>query len=100
MRTETIFGNKALKELNELFAFIEVQWTDIKDYILNGNLHMKTVVRQDQEDILRMAGEYTVIRQDRLIVGVFMSKASYLYIDMTDSLKRLAKGLVSFSGKV
>ena len=95
-----LFSEKALKEINALFAVIEAQLMDAKDYVLTANPHLKASVRQGMEDVQRMADEYAVIHQDRLIAGVCMPKASYLYIDITDSLKRLARGLAAFSEKV
>ena len=95
-----LFSEKALKEINALFAVIEAQLMDAKDFVLTGNPHLKAAVRQGMEDVQRMADDYAVIHQDRLIAGVCMPKASYLYIDITDSLKRLARGLVAFSEKV
>jgi Na+/phosphate symporter len=95
-----LFSEKALKEINALFAVIEAQLKDTKDYVLTANPHLKAAVHQGMEDIQRMADEYAVIHQDRLIAGVCMPKASYLYIDITDSLKRLARGLAAFSERV
>ena len=95
-----LFSEKALKEINALFAVIEAQLKDTKDYVLTANPHLKAAVHQSMEDIQRMADEYAVIHQDRLIAGVCMPKASYLYIDITDSLKRLARGLAAFSERV
>jgi Na+/phosphate symporter len=92
-----LFSEKALKEINALFSVIEAQLMDTKDYVLTGNPHLKASVHQAMEDIQRMADEYAVIHQDRLIAGVCMPKASYLYIDIADSLKRLARGLAAFS---
>ena len=46
-----------------------------------------------------MIDDFEIIHQNRLITGVCMPKASYLYIDMTDSLKRMAKELAAFADK-
>ena len=95
-----LFSEKALKEINALFSVIEAQLVDTKDYVLTANPTLKAAARQGMEDIQRLADEYAVIHQDRLIAGVCMPKASYLYIDITDSLKRLARGLAAFAEKV
>jgi Na+/phosphate symporter len=52
------------------------------------------------EDIRKLIDEYEIIHQNRLITGVCMPQASYLYIDMTDSLKRMAKELSVFAEKL
>jgi hypothetical protein len=41
-----------------------------------------------------------LIHQQRLIAGVCMPKASYLYIDISESIKRISRGLAEFSEKV
>jgi hypothetical protein len=46
-----------------------------------------------------LVDEFEIIHQNRLITGVCMPQASYLYIDMTDSLKRIAKELSAFADK-
>jgi Na+/phosphate symporter len=46
-----------------------------------------------------MIDDFETVHQNRLITGVCMPKASYLYIDMTDSLKRMARELAAFADK-
>jgi Na+/phosphate symporter len=49
---------------------------------------------------VELIADYDVVHQNRLISGVCMPKASYLYIDITDSLKRISRGLVDLVEKV
>jgi Na+/phosphate symporter len=51
------------------------------------------------EKVTKLVDEFDLIHQNRLITGVCMPQASYLYIDMTDSLKRMARELAAFADK-
>ena len=94
------FTEKALKEIGSLLIIVYTQLTDAKDFVVTGNPHLKENVRKSMEEIRRLADEYEVVHQDRLIAGVCMPKASYLYIDITDSLKRAARALTEFCEKL
>jgi len=94
------FTEKALKEIGSLLVIVYAQLTDAKDYVVTGNSHLKENIRKNMEEIKRLADEYEVVHQDRLIAGVCMPKASYLYIDITDSLKRAARALAEFCEKL
>jgi Na+/phosphate symporter len=67
---------------------------------MTKNPILKEQIRVDVEKIRKMIDEFEMIHQNRLITGVCMPQASYLYIDMTDSLKRMAKELAVFADKV
>jgi len=94
------FTEKALKEIGSLLVIVYAQLTDAKDYVVTGNAHLKENIRKNMEEIKKLADEYEVVHQDRLIAGVCMPKASYLYIDITDSLKRAARALTEFCEKL
>ena len=94
------FTEKALKEIGSLLYIVYEQLTDAKDYVLTGNPHLKENIRKNMEEMKRLADEYESVHQNRLITGVCMPKASYLYIDISESLKRATRALVEFSEKV
>jgi Na+/phosphate symporter len=100
VESHILFSEKALNEIKELFAVMESQFIDTKDYILTKNPHLKNNIKSGKEKIIKMANEYALVHEQRLITGVCMPKASYLYIDITDSLKRIARGLFDFAEKV
>jgi Na+/phosphate symporter len=100
VESHILFSEKALNEIKELFAVMESLFIDTKDYILTQNPHLKNNIKSGKEKIIRMANEYALVHEQRLITGVCMPKASYLYIDITDSLKRIARGLFDFAEKV
>ncbi|MBA4391181.1 MAG: hypothetical protein C0399_09605 [Syntrophus sp. (in: bacteria)] len=95
-----LFSEKGLAEINELYTILEEQFRDTKDYIATKNPVLKTNVRVGWEKIFKIADEYALIHQDRLIKGICMPQASYLYLDIIDSIKRISRGLIDFAEKV
>lgn len=100
IESKTLFSEKALSEIAELFNVMQSQFRDTQDYTLTKNPHLKNDIDSGKEKLTKIAEDYELIHQERLIAGVCMPKASYLYIDITDSLKRIARGLADFSAKV
>lgn len=79
------FTEKGLKEIDSLLVLVYAQLTDARDYVITENPHLKVSIRQCMEEIKRLADEYELIHQQRMISAVCVPKASYLYIDITDS---------------
>jgi len=100
IETRTLFSQKALDEINQFMVAVGAEFTDVKDYCMTKNPILKEQIRVDVEKIRKMIDEFEMIHQNRLITGVCMPQASYLYIDMTDSLKRMAKELAVFADKI
>ena len=99
VETHILFTQKALDEIKQLMVAVGAEFTDVKDYCMTKNPVLKEQIRTDMEKIRKMIYEFEMVHQNRLITGVCMPKASYLYIDMTDSLKRMAKELGDFAEK-
>lgn len=99
VETHILFSQKALDEIKQLMVAVGTEFTDVKDYCMTKNPVLKEQIRTDMEKIRKMIYEFEMVHQNRLITGVCMPKASYLYIDMTDSLKRMAKELGDFAEK-
>ncbi len=97
---KVLFSEKALSEIKELYAILEEQFRDAKDYIATKNPVLKTEIKAGWEKIFKTIDEYAVIHQGRLITGVCMPQASYLYLDIVDSIKRISRGLIDFVEKV
>jgi Na+/phosphate symporter len=100
VESRILFSEKALSELKELFGIMLAQFRDTTDYILTKNPRLKENISGAKEMIAKSTAEYELIHQQRLITGVCMPKASYLYIDISESIKRIARGLAEFSEKV
>ena len=99
VETSVLFSQKALDDIKQLMMAVGAAFTDVKDYYMTKNPILKEQIQADMENIRKMIDEFEIIHQNRLITGVCMPKASYLYIDMTDSLKRMAKELAAFAAK-
>ncbi len=95
-----LFSEKALLEIRSLYSLMQEQFRDTKDYVITKNPALKDAIRMHMENMFRMIEELAVVHQNRLITGICMPQASYLYLDITDSLKRISRGLVDFVNKV
>ena len=95
-----LFSEKALAEIKELYTILEQQFRNAKDYIATKNPVLMTEMRAGWEKIFKTADEYAVIHQNRLIAGVCVPQASYLYLDIVDSIKRSSRGLIDFAEQV
>jgi Na+/phosphate symporter len=100
VEANVLFSQKALDEIKQLMVAVGTEFTDVKDYCMTKNPGLKEQVRTDMEKVMKMIDDFETIHQNRLITGICMPRASYLYIDMTDSLKRMAKELAAFADKV
>jgi Na+/phosphate symporter len=97
---KVLFSEKALSEIKELYTILEKQFRDAKDYIATKNPVLKAEIKAGWEQVFKTIDEYAVIHQGRLIQGVCMPQASYLYLDIVDSIKRISRGLIDFVEKV
>jgi hypothetical protein len=95
-----LFSEKALAEIKELYMIFEKQFRDTKDYIATNNPVLKAEVKAGWEKIYKLVDEYAIVHQNRLIAGVCVPQASYLYLDIVDSIKRISRGLIDFAEKV
>lgn len=93
IRTDTFFTEKALNEIQEIIRGVEDMARDAKDLLSTRNPRLMVQVPADLERIRKLADDYALIHQERLIVGLCSPKASYLYLDILDSTKRIAKEL-------
>ncbi len=100
IKNNVLFNQKALDEIKQIMVAVGEEFTDVKDYYMTKNPNLKERIRVDMEKVAKMIDDFDLIHQNRLIAGVCVPQASYLYIDMTDSLKRMAKELYIFADKV
>lgn len=102
-RKETILSRnimlsvKAVIEITELLTAMRKQFRDTRDYILTRNPVLKENIRSGMEGIIEMADRCALMHEGRLITGACMPKASYLYLSLIASFKRVAEELVNFS---
>ena len=95
-----LFSEKALTEIKEIYSMLEEQFRDTRDYIATKNPVLKANIKVSYEKVFNTADGYALIHQDRLIKGICMPEASYLYLDIIDSVKRISRGLLDFAEKV
>jgi Na+/phosphate symporter len=95
-----LFSEKALSEIRDLYTIMQEQFRDTKDYVITKNPGLRDSIRQHMEKMFKAIEELAIVHQNRLITGICMPQASYLYLDITDSLKRISRGLVDFTDKV
>ena len=97
--TDTVFTEKALKEIKDLIVSVEELARDTKDVIVTKNPRLRQQVQSDVTRISRMAADFALEHQGRLIVGLCSPRASYLYLDIVESIKRLARELATVAEK-
>ena len=100
VESRILFSEKALSEIRELLDIMLGQFRDAMDFLVTKNPHLRDNINAVREKIARATTEYESIHQQRLITGICMPQASYLYIDISESIKRISRGLADFSEKV
>ncbi|MDD5009483.1 MAG: hypothetical protein PHC68_13925 [Syntrophorhabdaceae bacterium] len=100
VEAHVLFSQKGLDEIKELLTMSHELVRDVRDYTLTKNPNLLIKIKEVKEKIIKTINEFSNIHQNRLITGVCMPKASYLYLDITDSIKRIARGLADFAEKV
>jgi Na+/phosphate symporter len=102
LKTEAdiLFSDKAKREIGELLDEVGSQLRDLKDFILTKNPDLKDKIIERNERIVKMHQEFDLAHERRLITGVCMPKASYIYIDMTDSIRKIAWSIKKLAEKV
>ncbi len=79
---------------------MQEQFRDTKDYVHTKNPGLLGSPNSTWRRCFRMIEELALVHQNRLITGICMPQASYLYLDITDSMKRITRGLVDFADRV
>jgi len=95
--SDVLFSDKSLHEISDIYTLMQAQFVDTKDFILTKNPDLKVDIKTAMEKIYKMAGECVLKHEERLITGLCMPKASYLYLVIIDSIKRMSWELTSFS---
>jgi Na+/phosphate symporter len=98
--SDVLFSDKALHEIIDIYTLMQAQWVDTRDFILTKNPDLKVDIKTAMEKIYKMADECVLEHEYRLITGLCMPKASYLYLIIVDSIKRISGELTSLSEKL
>ena len=97
VESNILFTDKALDEIKQLMIAVAAEFVDVKDYASTRNPVLKKQIEDNLHKVTNLINEFDSVHQNRLISGVCMPQASYLYIDMTDSLKRMSRELSAFA---
>ncbi len=90
---EISLTDKALSEISEIMSLVKDLARDANDVLTTGNQHFCRYVLSSAERVQQRASECGVEHQQRLIIGVCTPRASFLYLDLINSLKRIAQEL-------
>jgi Na+/phosphate symporter len=90
---EVSLTDKALAEISELMSLLKDLARDTTDVLATGNQHFRKYVLASAERIRQRVNECAVEHQQRLIIGACTPRASFIYLDMISSLKRIAQEL-------
>ena len=97
---DVIFNEKVIAEVAKLLSVMKTQFRDTGDLIITKNPTLKENIKSGMERIVGLADEYALTHEERLHAGLYTSRASYVYLDVIDSIKRIALELVSFSERI
>jgi len=97
---DVVFNEKVIAEVTKLLAVMKTQFRDTGDLIITKNPTLKENIRTGMEKIIEMADEYASMHEERLNAGLYTSRASYVYLDVIDSIRRIAQELVGFSERI
>ena len=88
--------DRALTEISEIMGLVRDLTRDTYDAMSSDNERFKEYVVGEARTISDRIRDFGIDHQQRLVVGVCMPKASFLYLDVMNSLKRMAQELSSF----
>jgi len=92
-----LLTEKAVNEIRELLALMQAQFQDATDYILTRNPRLKSSIRGEMEKLFKTVEQYATEHEVRLITGLCMAQASFLYLAIVDCIKRVSRELTNFT---
>jgi Na+/phosphate symporter len=95
VEAEISLTDKALTEISEIMGLVRDLTRDTHDAMSSGNEHFKEYVLGEGRVICDRIREFGIDHQQRLVIGVCMPKASFLYLDIMNSLKRITQEISS-----
>jgi hypothetical protein len=91
VETGVCLTDKALAEISEVMALLKDLARDTNDAISSGNTDFRTYGVTSARHIRERSTEAGLEHQERLVTGTCSPKASFLYLAVMDSLKRVAQ---------
>ncbi len=99
IETGVSFTDKALGEIGGVVVSIKELTKDTNDAISTKNKRFCQSAMEAGETAMRKADEAMLEHQQRLITGVCTPKASFVYIELMQAMKRIARELSSVCDK-
>jgi Na+/phosphate symporter len=97
IKSGILFTEKAVNEIRDLLGLMQAQFLDATDYILTRNPRLKTAIQGEMEKLFKTAEHYATEHEVRLITGLCLAQASFLYLAIVDCIKRVSRELTNFT---
>lgn len=94
-----LFTDKANTEITDIIRRVHNLVRDTKDFYATKNPTLFNTGKADFEKLVDLVHKYAEEHQQRMITGVCTPQGSYVYVDMIESLKRMATQLASLAKK-
>ncbi|MGH7900873.1 MAG: PhoU domain-containing protein [Thermodesulfobacteriota bacterium] len=94
------FSDKAIKEINTLFAKAEELLESTRNSLTTEDRGQVNRVREEGIKFQEMVGEYSLSHYDRLIEGTCMPKASSIYLAILDYLSDIEKHIRKIADRI
>jgi Na+/phosphate symporter len=94
-----LLTERGMGELTQVISSVKELTRDTRDVFATGNPNLRKHARAEMEKITKMADDFALEHQQRLIIGVCTPQGSYLYVDMMDAFKRIARELAYLAEK-
>ncbi len=99
LEAEISLTDKAFGEISEVMALVKDLARDANDVLTTGNARFLEYARAEANHAIDRVEEYGLEHEQRLTVGACSPKASFVYLDIMRSLKRIATELASIAEK-
>lgn len=99
VETGMLFTDRANTEIVDIMRRVRDLVRDTKDYIATKNPTLFETGKADFQKLFDLVHKYAEEHQQRMISGICTPRGSYIYVDMVESLKRMATQLVSLATK-
>ncbi len=94
------FTDKALTEISEIMALTKDLTRDTNDVLSTGNARFREYALSSAANLQKRADECGLEHRERLLTGLCTPKSSFVYLDIMQSLKRIARELAALCEKV
>lgn len=99
MDSGMLFTDKGNAEITDIMHRVRDLVRDTKDYYATKNPTLFATGKADLEKLVELVHKYADEHQQRMISGICTPRGSYVYVDMMESLKRMATQLARLATK-